>query len=273
MFPKLFKYDFRALGKPLALFAPLALGLAALGGLLSRVLEMEIVREYFILESMAFIARFFCMIGVAAFPFVMVFFCARRYYTHFFTDEGYLTFTLPVRRESLLWSKTLSAWIVLILAGLTELAALALYDALQPDSPEMIRVYGDAARELSGAGLFLLPILLFLLYLILYALTEIPQIHFCVTAGHLIAKKHRILAAFGLWYGINFAVSTVFQGVSFLVILSFLGNSDFINGGTAEEAAVIFSVFLSILCLLQTGCLFLFYFWNRSLLKKKLFLN
>ena len=41
-----------------------------------------------------------------------------RYYKNFFTDEGYLTFTLPVKRSTLLNAKTVNAmiWGLLLIA-------------------------------------------------------------------------------------------------------------------------------------------------------------
>jgi hypothetical protein len=47
-----------------------------------------------------------------------------RYYTKFFTDQGYLTFTLPVRRSTQFWSKAIAGFVYTAASGVVALISI-----------------------------------------------------------------------------------------------------------------------------------------------------
>lgn len=147
-----------------------------------------------------------------------------RFYKHFFSDEGYLTFTLPVRRRTLLLSKTLNAmiWIVAhaLLLGVCLLVFLLIAPPALEDggffNPIALKTVGKAIAEVfesmgaKWASLYALATLLILAGVVVFS---ISMVHFCITLGAVIAKKAKLLAAIGMYYLITTVISFVCQAV------------------------------------------------------------
>ncbi|MBP5289057.1 MAG: hypothetical protein J6Z79_04200 [Clostridia bacterium] len=264
MFRKVFKYDFRAMGKFLLLAPAIwALNLAAAG--LIRLLDLPFMTEYIFPELIAGATVFFCLAAVGFFPVGILILCLRRYYKNFFSDEGYLTFTLPVSRETLLWSKTVSTGAVCVLAGVAELIAGLIFILTIPDGTSFfVELFRDLISAFSEPGFTLFVVLLFFNFVVTLA-DEIATLHFSITLGHMVAKKHKILAAFGLWYAINFGKRLVTQGFSLLFLFAIFSAPD--GALTALNGVMI--LFL----LLRSGSFTGFYFGNRHLLKTRLALG
>lgn len=157
---------------------------------------------------------------VAAIAFVVltVIFVFRRYYRNFFTDEGYQTFTLPVRRGTLLRSKLLSAMAVVLLSVLVILCAVVVILALTNSTEgnlltivlnELGVWLPGAVADCGGAGWFALCIAELVLLAVLGLMQSLLFIFLCITFGAAIAKKHKLLATFGLIYGINTGISVL----------------------------------------------------------------
>ena len=114
MLKKLLKYDIRAVAGLWWIGAVVSVGASILGAILMRFSiavsdsnTPSVILKMF--ATLALIVGIFCVIAVAVsyvFTMILVFV---RFYRHFFTDEGYLTFTLPVKRSTLLLSKSINA--------------------------------------------------------------------------------------------------------------------------------------------------------------------
>lgn len=131
-----------------------------------------------------------------------LFFCHRRFYCNFYTDEGYLTFTLPVSRRTLLLSKTLVTFIItlatlcmcavsLLLLALTSGHAKRVFGAIGGWFERLSAQFGGFVPLYVAEAVLL--ILLFVVYLQLL-------IQFAITTGAMLAKKHKILVAIGIYY-------------------------------------------------------------------------
>ena len=266
MFRKVFKYDLAAMGKALVL-APAVWALAVAAALLVRLMDEEFMTALIFPEMIAGIAVFFCMAAVTVFPFAVLFLCMRRYYNHFYTDEGYLTFTLPVRRETHLWSKTVAAFLVCLAALFAEGIAGGLFGLLIPNGPQMIREVLTEVAGLATDPHYLPLVILFCLTLLVTLLGEIVTLEFSVTQGQIAAKKHKILAALGIWYLISFIKRMVSQGAGLVLLFSLLRYDD-----VGSEAAARGSMYLYLLLLLmlEVICFFVLYFWNLKQMKNKL---
>src|SRR5699024_3273405 len=57
-------------------------------------------------------------VGIIAVIIVAYIFIVLRFYKGLLKDEGYLTMTLPVSLDSILWGKALAAWILMVLTTL-----------------------------------------------------------------------------------------------------------------------------------------------------------
>ena len=118
MFKKLLKYDMKATWRVWWILIPSLFGLSTLFALSLRIItetaEQENPHVFTILLSLlsmlfmsiAYIGFFGSIVMTEVLVFV-------RFYKNLFTDEGYLTFTLPVSRPTILLSKTVNApnWI------------------------------------------------------------------------------------------------------------------------------------------------------------------
>ena len=119
MLRKLFKYDFLAIGKTMWLLTIIvALTTAAgtvAGSFIPEVGEkldsseatVTVLAEIALMMLLGTIILISFM-AVAAYVVLSIIMITKRYYSNLFTDEGYLTFTLPVKTSSILNAKILA---------------------------------------------------------------------------------------------------------------------------------------------------------------------
>ena len=140
-----------------------------------------------------------------------LFFLIYRFYKRCFTDEGYLTFTLPVTTHQILLSSLVNTIIgelmMLVAVGLAVGIAALLFLGAFPEnliwqdmSAGLKEAFGqmwaslaehmDVFASLTVTG-------------IIGALSELIVMMLAVTIGAMIAKKNKILAAVGVYYGIS----------------------------------------------------------------------
>ena len=140
-----------------------------------------------------------------------------RFYKSRFTDEGYLTFTLPVTHHQLLLSSLLNSILgVLAVIAACILAALIVAALFLLAVPQQI-VWADAWVSLGEAWQQILASLSqnsreFLslgIGTVIGFIASLIQLMLAVTIGALVAKKHKILAAVGVYYGINLGLSFI----------------------------------------------------------------
>ncbi len=154
--------------------------------------------------------------------------CYTHFYKHFFTDRGYLTFTLPVPRRDLYLSKVVNAFIwsvgnvlvTLLSAGILLLLLPTSEEVTQFINPVLFEVLGSSFQFLwSNVGAWLIVYILeILLLLVIVSLCNIGLFHLAITAGSVIAKKRKALCAVGIYLGINYGISFVAQ--FFLIFLA-----------------------------------------------------
>ena len=108
MLKKLIKYDFKAIFKYWWIAAVASVVMAFLGGVCLSVISNDKALPDMIVR-ISVIGFVLVCFGFVAFVLASVILIIKRYYTNFFTDEGYLTFTLPVKKHQLLNSKLITA--------------------------------------------------------------------------------------------------------------------------------------------------------------------
>ena len=213
MVRKLFKHEFAALGRILlptyAIMLIIAVG--------TRIVQ------FFRVDHLAYQLAFF---GAASFFFLACIVCALmtmvvgvvRYYTHFFTRQGYLTFTLPATPTQQLWVKLLSLLLFYLFATVTIMVSA------------LVAIRWDLLFEIIKAAVYLLESLfteinigvnlavLAAEYLVLMAVGTVVGIlilYTCMNIGQL-AHKARIvwsIVAYFAYEAIVYAISTVLQVV------------------------------------------------------------
>lgn len=155
-----------------------------------------------------------------------LFFLIYRFYKRCFTDEGYLTFTLPVTSHQILLSSFLNTIIgeLIMLAAVCLSVAIAVLLFLGAFPENLIwadvsvglkeafsqmwaslREHFDVLASMTATG-------------IISALAELIVLMLAVTIGAMIAKKHKILAAVAVYYGISMVQSFVLTFTNLSVV-------------------------------------------------------
>lgn len=155
-----------------------------------------------------------------------LFFLIYRFYKRCFTDEGYLTFTLPVTTHQILLSSLVNTIIgeiiMLVAVCLSVGIAAVLFLAAFPENLIWADVSAGLKEAFSQMWNSLVENIDVLSSLtvtgIISALSELIVLMLAVTIGAMVAKKHKILAAVGVYYGISMVQSFVLAIASLSVV-------------------------------------------------------
>lgn len=224
MLRKLLKYDVRALFKYWYISALTSIGLSVLAGTLALALNTMDHANHEGLLSLLVLAEVLCVIGLGVIMVLTPVYILIRLYRSFFSDEGYLTFTLPVRRETLLQSKIISSFLLslatFVLYLFNGFVFFAIFETDVVFSARLWREIGRVITELAaetGAGYLVLYLLEGIAICAAVTLVSILTVFLCMTLASVITKKHRVLATIGLFYAfqavVTFAAQTfIFSG-------------------------------------------------------------
>ena len=149
----------------------------------------------------------FLFIGIMVVTLVVM---IQRFYKSLLGDEGYLMFTLPVQTWKHLVNKLLIAILWNLLSAAIGMVSIMLLVPAQ-ELKELGSLLMYIKEYLGTMGYFSIP-LLFLASIVF----SIVQMYTAIALGHLF-RKHKLLASFGMYIGIN----TVSQIVFILIILFF----------------------------------------------------
>lgn len=226
MLRKLLKYDSRPIARVWGIIAVAILALSVVGSITLRFLitnaasadESWLMSLTYIIGVLLIVI---CFIGIFASPLATSVLVYLRFYKNFFTDEGYLTFTLPVSRKKLLLSKTINAFLWLTLNTVLIVICVLIFCLIAPPTygEGLINtvVYKDViGHGISGlwksiGGWSIVYIIIFAIMAAAMQLFSINLIHFCITVASVTAKKLKLLLAFGIYYAINSVMSFAFQ--------------------------------------------------------------
>lgn len=238
MLGKLLKYEMRATARPIlpAFLAVLGLTLISslfilFGNPFEDVAGLDTVYSTVFGSLLAF-----TILAIVVFSAIVIIFILQRFYKNFFTDEAYLTFTLPVSTAQNLGAKLISGLIWVALAGLVSLFCIfyiifvALMKSGEVGLPEIWRAFGLGFQtlfeelELGTGAVFLAE----LIVMVLVSLVSSLIIYYLsVTLGCFVAKKHKVWGSIGMYFAINFGISIVSNlFASFLTFGTFAAEVD-----------------------------------------------
>lgn len=208
MLKKVLKYDYRALFRIWWVAAVVTVVLSIVGGFAETILQRDgrVPEMITFTAGMAIFFAYLCMVVLLILAEVLVF---MRYYRNFFTDEGYLTFTLPVKREILLNSKIISGLVLMLAsAGVCILGNFIMFFISDFDlfqTGEFFRGIAEFFREIPAdyKGYILVYVLEALVILALLLMLSVLFLYCCITFGSMIAKKGKLLASLGVYFGAN----------------------------------------------------------------------
>ncbi len=216
MLKKLLRYDLKFIFRYWWIAAISCTALSAVGGIcFSLLLEKP---PHALITLLLVLPIIFAVIGWVVFAVLSYLVIYIRFYKNFFTDEGYLTFTLPVNIGSLLNAKLLSAVITeistLLVLGLDVFLMIALgggeglFELLEPILEgffENVDIY------------FYIFVAEGLVWMLVSSLFSALFLCCCITFGSIITKKAKVPAAIGIYYVAN----CVFTGfIQFIALFS-----------------------------------------------------
>ncbi|MCI7640439.1 MAG: hypothetical protein MSS60_11545 [Clostridiales bacterium] len=232
MFTKLLKHEWRATRGMLGTLCLVCLGASLLGGGTMRYLMIASTQDaqqnvIVVLNVLAMVAA---MIAVAVVGVAALFVYIGRFYKSRFTDEGYLTFTLPVSTHQNLLASMANTAIGMVIVFFVICAALAIwlsigfsgipdfYQTVWEKLPELWDVFKRVWSTIPWNFFWV-----FLLDVLAGSVCELVVLMLSVTIGSILAKKHKILAAVGVYYGIHVALSMV---TSFTMAMGVFSGTD-----------------------------------------------
>ncbi len=247
MLGKLMTYELRALWKPAAIMLAIMVvagiaGTACLGA--TRAISEVSWGAYGSLAAptagnatvVLFMGALFCGFLVWAAVAAFYVFSAMRFYRTLFTDEGYLTLTLPVSTGKLVMAKF---WVSYLVLAVFALVALLMYTlmALAISGGDVDAVTGVAsmmggwfAFAADGDGLSALLGYGNMLVTCAYAL---GLAYGSLTLGAWWARRHKVAAAVGVYLGVGWVLSLVFSIAGVLVMSGDVASWDFTLGAVA----------------------------------------
>lgn len=234
MFAKLLKYEWRSNVRLFSILSVAALGVGVLGAVLLRLMTyMEAAlgnsAAGAALAGILVLGLGFLALALVAYSGAVCILLMVRFYKNKFTDEGYLTFTLPVSSHQIFLSSLLNAvaWIAISACITTAAVMIALVfgtarqGLVNPDIlgsaisgfREIFFLFSMVSGDDSLWVLSIVQVLVSLVYMPVMVMT-------CMTVGAVVAKKHKVLAAFGIYYALGMVVSTVTTVVSVIVMFT-----------------------------------------------------
>ena len=230
MLKKLLKYDLSAIFKLWWIMAVSSLGVSVIGGLCLKTLTSPHTNELstiiIIIAALGIVAT---VIGLSAFLIVTMIRIDVRCYKNFVTDEGYLTFTLPVKRSQLLNSKLISTFIAImstfavLMLDVIMILAIGIPDFFDSDVWRLLGYFFSVTVKEMGIYFFIYAIEILLLAF-LTSLSSMLLVYICITLASVIVKKARVITAIGIYYGAT-TVVTFSAELVYLFGIMFLGNT------------------------------------------------
>ena len=212
MFGKLLKHDFKAILKSALPLSISALVASVVGGLsISIMRRVELKSDILpVIFTLTTILSYLVMISAPVGIMILIY---MHFYKKLFTDEGYLTFTLPVKRSSILLSKTVNAMIWAAIS-ITLTFVLIIISMLSAGAfSEVVGIFKSIFSlfkfsSFSEAVWLILYAIVLILIAVAFTATQTNLIQFSITCGSTLVKKHKLLAAFGIYYATNYILST-----------------------------------------------------------------
>lgn len=254
MFSRLLKHEFKSQCGIFSVLSLAALGAGLLGGgMMALLMHLTESNSENVSSVMGIATAGMLLVGVClalvAYAVAVELLLIYRFYKHLFSDEGYLTFTLPVTTHQILLSSIVNITIWTLISGLVTLLGILMIVAPMftmsgNDVGTSLVQDWQLIRSEFGGELVVLQIISTIAKAI-YSLI-LPLLS--ITIGALIAKKHKVLAAFGIYFGINMVISTLSGVVSILTAFS-----DFMISYSSNDVFYVFSTLVPALVYLGLG--------------------
>lgn len=276
MLKKLLSYDFIAIFKYWWIGALTTIVLALVGAGCGTILQTEKDLPDGV-TVFATIGMVLVVLGLLAFIIFSQLLVYVRFYKHLFTDEGYLTFTLPVKRHHILTSKLVSGFVCGLLTVFLTIAdaVIIIFTTFRKDIfyegwyENFIKGIKDIISAVGAGNLTILIIEVLITGILILALS-ILFTYLCITFAGAISKKSKLSSAILMYYGAS-SISSIFMYFLYFFGIDAISEwmYDFETKASFELSIIIILLVIFFVAMLCT----IAYTINYRLLDSKLNLN
>lgn len=260
MLGKVLKYDLKQL---LKLFTPLYLVFICITAFC--LISKHIVTDNFAVNMLINLGWTSYGLGIAAILITTYIFIALHFYRKCVSSEAYLTFTLPVKRQTILWSKLLTAILFQVISYLIILGSILL--VLDPSAR---RIFYDMIGELLNAvsQYNMYKIFIPFCVIMIVKLFSAPLMIYASMAVGQLSNQHKVGSSIGCYIGFYFAEQTFTFTVSAII-----GSATVLFANHYQSVETLlrsFDHFAIILALISIIVAVIYYLLARILFAKKL---
>lgn len=286
MLGKLIKYDFKALKKTLL---PLCFGAVALSVFVTILMKLfYLYRDYSqnlsrvlddIFGTVLTLLLIFGFLGLVASAFIALFLILKRYYQNLFKDDGYLTFTLPVKTSGILLSKLISSTIWSLITSLFAIVSIAIFvvfgTSRQFINMDAIDTFSRIWEAYWSTPLLTLKdyIIIPIIFTLLVLSSEVQNIlllFLAITLGNQVSRKHKILGSVGMYFVVNTVASIIVSTA--MILLTYAGLEQIDNDSifSITPGMDIVYIYLSVAIVISAALSVAYFFVNKYILKNHL---
>ena len=274
MLKKFFVYEWKDSWKIVGGLNVAVLLLSILGGFFYRDSFYESMDKNSYLSVMFMLYNILYFALIIALALVTGFFFYYRFFRNLYTDEGYLMHTLPVNAHQLIWAKTFVALIWHLISALVMVFAsgsfinnmikndgYTLWDVLKNAWNELSSFLASVDLPASTIGVVIFAVLI----MIVSPFYSIFMGYLAISLGQL-TKKHKLLAAVGIYFGLTYAVQIVLSLLS-PSFARFMASMDDLS---LNKIMPMMTLLLAGLFLIMAGVTAACYFMTHMVMQKKL---
>lgn len=250
MFAKLLKHEFRKSRSILTILTVVTLAAALVATLslkfmvVNSVPDSEFSRIMLTAVIPLMTLAFFAIFGYAIAGWILL---LAQFYKSNFTDEGYLTFTLPATSHQIYLANVLNIviWQVIMAVTIAASVAMIVFFGTSPDhffNSDIVKFFQDEEwtffiGQLQQISQWTPLNTVAILFQSLFSgLSSVILATTCITVGSTVAKKHKVLAAVGIYFGVGYLLSAISSTISSAVTSSSVSHS--VINGTANLEAI-----------------------------------
>lgn len=237
---KLMKYEWLSTRRMILPFYVLMVSIAFINGLFFRFEKTEGI--FHDIAKMILISSQIVIV-IASFLFV-VYWMLRRFYKNIYSDEGYLTHTLPVKSWQHILAKLIvaSLWEIgtffVLLVSLFLLGLIVAPDSFQELWKEIILRWEEIKQIILEEKLVSIAVE-FSVSMILIVLFFYTKAYCSISFGHMM-PRHKILSSIGVYIGLGF-IENILSSIVFFNSFSKISNLDTVD--TVEDFSGVLSWF------------------------------
>lgn len=237
MLGKLVKHEWKAVGKVLGIVHFALILMAIIGKVM---LSIEVLSETKVLWRMLLLVYVISVMAVGVGTHIYL---AVRFYKNMYTDEGYLSFTLPVKSWQHILAKDLIASVWILIDGVIIVASiviLVMYKGMGTD-------IGIFIKEVSQMGMFGAGQIVITVIAAIVSLFSVPLTYYCAISVGQLFNTHKMLASVVAFFVIVNVIQVLSTLSSTMVMLGTDGENYIVESIGGEVSLSLHSLYSDII--------------------------